>query len=261
MDVAVVFGGAGEGSGQAISHRFARTMHVVIADVNEPRAMAVAQSILTEGFSAEAIAADIRNRTAVARALQVASSHGTLRAVVNNASAVDAYDANAPLEHWEELFDVDFKGTVQSTRLAIDALRNSGGGAVVNVSSTSALSLKREGGSPMYDVCKAAVLLLSLRLDFLKKENVRVNCIIPHWIAVPHIVDFVSTLSKQERADYGVPERLIPVDEIAETVYALAVDPSKAGVAMVWPDGNTPREFTPNEGAHAQPAHEQWPLR
>lgn len=96
----------------------------------------------------------------------------------------------------------------------------------------------------MYDVCKAAVLLLSLRLDFLAAENIRVNCIVPHWIAVPHIVDFVNGLSETERAKYGVPDRLIPVNEIAETIYSLAVDPSKAGVAIVWPEGNAPRELT-----------------
>jgi NAD(P)-dependent dehydrogenase (short-subunit alcohol dehydrogenase family) len=243
-DVAVVFGGAGEGSGQAISRRFAREMHVVVADRDDMRASTVAQSIVLAGGSAEAIVVDIRDSSSVASVLHFASSPGPLRAVVNNASAVDAYDANAPLEQWEQFIDVDFKGTAQTTRLAIDALRTGGGGAIVNVSSTSALALKREGGSPMYDACKAAVLLLSLRLGFLGRENVRVNCIVPHWIAVPHIVEFVRGLSAEERTAYGVPDRLIPVEEIAETVYSIATDRAQAGVAVIWPNGEAPRNLS-----------------
>ena len=46
------------------------------------------------------------------------------------------------------------------------------------------------------------------------------------------IVEFVKRTFGQPSAHaYGVPDRMIPVDEIAETVYALAVDPTKAGVA------------------------------
>ncbi|HXW77722.1 MAG TPA: SDR family oxidoreductase, partial [Candidatus Eremiobacteraceae bacterium] len=112
--------------------------------------------------------------------------------------------------------------------------------AIVNVSSTSALPAKRDGGSPLYDVAKMAVLRLSTRLAFLKRENIRVNCIVPHWIAVPHIVQFVAGLSIDEKAKRGVPDRLIPVEEIADTVYRLATDAALAGVAMIWPDGRGP---------------------
>lgn len=247
MDKAVIFGGAGEGSGQAISRRFARTMHVVIADLDERRARALARDIREENGSAESVIADARDATEVAKALRAGSQTGPLRVVVNNASAVDAFDGIGPLDQWDRFLDVDFGGTVRATRLAVDILKAAGGGAIVNVSSTSALQLRRQGGSAMYDACKLAVLLLSLRLDVLAKENVRVNCIIPHWIAVPHIVEFVNGLSVQERADYGVPDRLIPVEEIAEAMYALATDPNKAGVAIVWPNGNAPRELEPKD--------------
>jgi NAD(P)-dependent dehydrogenase (short-subunit alcohol dehydrogenase family) len=124
--------------------------------------------------------------------------------------------------------------------LAIDALRAAGGGGIVNVSSTSALRERAQGGSPMYDIAKLAILRLSMRLDFLKAENIRVNCIVPHWIAVPHIVDYVATLSPQQREERGVPDRLIPVDEIAEMVYRLATDDTLAGEAIIWPGGGEP---------------------
>jgi NAD(P)-dependent dehydrogenase (short-subunit alcohol dehydrogenase family) len=90
-------------------------------------------------------------------------------------------------------------------------------------------------------VAKLAILRLSRRLAFLKSENVRVNCIVPHWIAVPHIVEYVSTLSPEERSERGVPNRLIPVEEIAEQVLRLATDTNLAGEAIIWPDGNEPR--------------------
>jgi NAD(P)-dependent dehydrogenase (short-subunit alcohol dehydrogenase family) len=127
--------------------------------------------------------------------------------------------------------------------LGIDALRAAGGGGIVNVSSTSALRERAQGGSPVYDVAKLFVLRLSMRLAFLRAENIRVNCIIPHWIAVPHILEYVASLSPQERLQRGVPERLIPLEEIAEQTYRLASDANLAGEAVIWPEGRKPELY------------------
>jgi NAD(P)-dependent dehydrogenase (short-subunit alcohol dehydrogenase family) len=188
----------------------------------------------------------VRSREQLHDAFSFARSAGPLTAVINNASALSAFHPEAPLEHWDELIATDFLGTVWSTRLAIDAMREHGG-AIVNVSSTSALDYHRVGGSPMYDVAKSAILQFSARLAFLRQCNIRVNCIIPHWIAVPFLVEYVSGLSPQERKELRVPERLIPVDEIAAQVNRLATDITLAGEAIIWRDGTQPELFVPEQ--------------
>jgi NAD(P)-dependent dehydrogenase (short-subunit alcohol dehydrogenase family) len=239
--VALITGGGGIGSGGALTRRFARGgFSVLVCDVDEHAAAEAAAGAVREGGRAIAHRTDVRLKDSLSAAFARARTLGRVAAVVNNASDVSSFDPGAPLEHWDTFVETDFLGTAWSTRLAIDALRAGGGGGIVNVSSTSALPLRGSGGSPMYDVTKKAILQLSLRLGFLRDENIRVNCIVPHWIAVPHIVEYVSGLTPEQRKERGVPDRLIPVEEIADTAYRLATDTSLAGEAFVWPDGRGP---------------------
>ena len=242
MAVALVTGGGGEGSGRAIARRFARAgAHVLICDRDTAAARATVEMILREGGTATSRQLDVRSREQLRETFAFAQSLGDVAAVVNNASAVESFHPEAPLDYWDDIVETDFLGSMWSTRLAIDALRASGGGGIVNVSSTSALRERAEGGSPIYDIAKLAILRLTMRLDFLKTENIRVNCVVPHWIAVPHILEYVSSLSPEERKQRGVPERLIPVDEIASETYRLATDENLAGQAVIWPDGGDPQ--------------------
>lgn len=239
--VAIVFGGGGVGSGRAVARRFAREGWVaIVGDVDPAAGKETLAAVAGDGGRAFFREVDVSSPEQLIEAFAYARGHGRVAAVVNNASPLDAIDFDHPLDHWERLATVEFLGAMRATRLAIDAFRESGGGAVVNVSSTSALLEHRQSGSPMYDVAKLAVLRLSQRLAFLREENIRVNCIVPHWIAVPEIVEYVATLSPGQRKERGVPDRLIPVDEIADAVFRLATDHTLAGEAIVWPDGNDP---------------------
>lgn len=248
MAIAVVTGGGGDGSGRAIARRFAREgLHVVVCDIDATGAQQTVDLILRAGGRATPRETDVRSREQLAGAFQYARSLGAVTAVVNDASATGSFHPEAPLDYWDEIVSTDFLGAMWSTRLAIDALRESGGGAVINVSSTSALRERADGGSPIYDVAKLAILRLTMRLAFLKRENIRVNCIIPHWIAVPHIVEYVEQLSPEQRTERGVPDRLIPPDEIADVVYRLATDSELAGEAVIWPHGREPVSYRNEE--------------
>jgi NAD(P)-dependent dehydrogenase (short-subunit alcohol dehydrogenase family) len=238
MDVALVTGGGGEGSGRAIARRFARDgAHVIVCDIDPAGAEQTVELIVRDGGRAAHHTTDVRSREQLEEAFKFARSFGNITTVVNNASDTGSFHPEAPLDYWDEIVQTDFLGAMWSTRLGIDALRESGGGAIVNVSSTSALRERAEDQSPIYDVAKLAILRLSMRLAFLKRENIRVNCIIPHWIAVPFLIEYFSGLSAEERLKRGVPERLIPTDEIADAVFRLATNPALAGEAIGWPDG------------------------
>jgi NAD(P)-dependent dehydrogenase (short-subunit alcohol dehydrogenase family) len=160
---------------------------------------------------------------------------GGVDVLVNNASAPFALE----MEHWPKAVQVDLLGPIYGVRYAIEAMRRRGGGAIVNIGSTSALAHgRRRLGSAGYDAAKAGVIRLTTALAWLReREGIRVNCLVPHWIASPELKVYFDSLSPQQRRDQDAPDVLITVEEIAEAVLRLATDETLAGRVMVyWPD-------------------------
>jgi NAD(P)-dependent dehydrogenase (short-subunit alcohol dehydrogenase family) len=67
-----------------------------------------------------------------------------------------------------------------------------------------------------------------------KRDNIRVNCLAPGWIAVPEVQAYVDSLNPEQHAQRGVPNTLITIDEIADAVVQLATDETLAGRVIVW---------------------------
>jgi NAD(P)-dependent dehydrogenase (short-subunit alcohol dehydrogenase family) len=127
--------------------------------------------------------------------------------------------------------------------LGIEALKRRGGGAIVNIGSTSALGhgLKHSPW-PAYDVAKAGVMRLTTTLGWLgEKENIRVNCLVPAWIASEHVASYVASVAPAERQARGVPKTLITLDQVAEAVVWLITDESLAGRLLVYWNDEPPR--------------------
>jgi NAD(P)-dependent dehydrogenase (short-subunit alcohol dehydrogenase family) len=165
---------------------------------------------------------------------------GGLAVLVNNASA--PFHPDAPLDYWFETVATDFLGTMYGIRAAIDALRRTGGGAIVNISSISALWHGRERPAPSYDAAKAGVLRLTTALGWLgEAENIRVNCLAPGWIASEQVRTYWEPLTAAERKQRGAPSRLLELDQVADAVVRLATDESLHGRVMVWWSEDEPR--------------------
>jgi 3-oxoacyl-[acyl-carrier protein] reductase len=116
-------------------------------------------------------------------------------------------------------------------------MRRSGGGAVVNIASISALwhGRKTPGGLPGYDVAKAGVIRMTTRLASLAEtDGIRVNCLAPGWIATDGPRQYWESLTPSERVERGVPSRLLTTDQVADAVVRLAEDVSLAGRVLVW---------------------------
>jgi NAD(P)-dependent dehydrogenase (short-subunit alcohol dehydrogenase family) len=133
-----------------------------------------------------------------------------------------------------------------ATRYGIEALRRRGGGAIVNLGSTSALAhgdARAQGPSASgYNTAKAGVMRLTTTLSGMgAKEGIRVNCLVPHWIGTDHIKAVVAAMTPQQRRDAAVPDVLITPEEVADAVLRLATDESLAGRVMVWFGGQPPR--------------------
>lgn len=233
--VAVVTGAGRDGSGRAIACRLARGGAVlVVSDINETGAQETVRQIEQAGGRAAFCGCDVRSEDQMRRLIRFAEeTFGGLGILVNNASAPVHFDE--PLDHWTEAIQTDLFGAIYGTRLAIDAMRRSGGGAIVNMSSISALWHGRKGGSPAYDVAKAGVIRLTTTLGWLaEKEHIRVNCLAPGWIATAELRAFWEPLTSEERQARGAPRRLLQLEEVADAVVRLVTDESLAGRVLVW---------------------------
>ena len=73
------------------------------------------------------------------------------------------------------------------------------------------------------------------------QENIRVNCLVPSWVASPGPKEYWESLTPEQRKQRGVPETLIQLDEIADMILRLATDELLFGRVMVWWNGEPPR--------------------
>ncbi|PYR67964.1 MAG: hypothetical protein DMF88_11040 [Acidobacteria bacterium] len=215
----------------------------MVSDILESGARDTVRRITSEGGQAVAFKTDVRVEEEVRSLIAFSeTTFGGLDVIVNNASA--PYRPGEPLEHWLDTVQTDLLGALYGTRLAIDAMRRRGGGAIVNISSTSALGhgRRKPGGSLAYDVAKVGVLRLTTMLGWLyEREHIRVNCLAPDWIATEELRAYVDSLTPEQREQEGVPATLTTLGEIADAVTRLATDESLAGRVLVWWSDDRPR--------------------
>ena len=163
--------GAAAGTGLALARRLAADgFQVVLADVDEDAGREAAEGIRGARFAR----ADMTERGDVERLLADADG---LRVLVNNAGGWigDAQFPDAPFEDWSRALDLNLRGPMLATQLAIGPMRRAGGGVVVNVAS-SAGNESTPYASPEYGTAKAGLIRFTTALGDL--EGVRVNCIV-----------------------------------------------------------------------------------
>src|SRR5262245_22475960 len=242
--VAVITGAGGMGCGRAIAECLAREgAIVVVSDIDENGGQGTVRRIEMAGGTACFRRADVREQCDIHALLEFADKRfGGVHILVNNASA--PFRPREPLEHWSEIVETDLLGPMFATRLAIELMQRTGGGSIINVSSTSALGHGRlhPAGSPAYDVAKAAVLRLTTMLGPLgANDNIRVNCVVPDWVATPDVRAYWEALTPDQRSSQGMPGRLTTVEGIANAVLRLVTDDTLAGRVLVWWSDDEPR--------------------
>ena len=239
--VAVVTGAGGGGCGRAVARRMAREgAAVVVSDIDERGGRETAGLIEAAGGRAAFFRADVGVEAEIKALIAFAEeTYGGLEVLVNGAGPYWP----EPLGHWFESVQANLLGAMYGTFHSIEAMRRRGGGAIVNFGSTSAVGHGRKHSpSPAYDVAKAGVMRLTTTLAWLReKEKIRVNCIVPDWVATPEVKEYWDGLTPQHRKAHGVPDVLITLDQIAGDVVRLATDETLAGRVMIHWCGQPPR--------------------
>src|SRR5215207_5319077 len=134
--VAVITGGAG-GIGVVYAEALAEAgASVVLADVNLEAARAVAAGLLEKGHRALGVAVDVRSAESAAAMAQAAvDEFGGIDILVNNAAIMvdlPPYGlSNIPVDEWDRVIDVNFRGPLLCTQAVIPAMEARGGGRIV----------------------------------------------------------------------------------------------------------------------------------
>ena len=190
--VAVVMGGgaagAGIGNGRAAAILLARAgAQVVVVDRSIDLAEQTVLMIKEQGSEALALEADITRSEDCAMVVKTALDRfGRLDLLDNNVgigsrgSVVDETQ-----ENWRRVMQVNVETMFLAAKHAIPAMIRGGGGAIVNVSSISAL---RPRGLTAYSASKGAVIALTraMAVDH-GRDGVRVNCVAPGPVYTPMV--------------------------------------------------------------------------
>lgn len=207
--VAVVVGagqtpGETVGNGRAIAQLLAREGATVLCvDRHGERAEETAGIIAGEKGAASWLAADITAAADCARIVAEARSrHGRLDILINNVGIGGGGDAPAHrLEEkaFDRIMSVNLKGMWLTIKAAIPAMREQGGGAIVNISSLAALS----GATQMaYEVSKAAVNRLTTSVaQSNARYGIRANGIMMGFMDTPMAVTGIAQATKRSTAD------------------------------------------------------------
>jgi 2-hydroxycyclohexanecarboxyl-CoA dehydrogenase len=187
--VALVTGGGG-GIGEATGRLFAEEgAAVALVDSDTAAARAAATGIARDvsGARVVALAADLTSEAECRRIVaETLAALGALHTLVNVAG-VRLYTALADAEAkgWELIMGVNVLATAYSCKAALPALRESGRGTIVNLSSV--YGVKGRAGMGQYDTTKAAVLGFTRALAIEEAPHrIRVNAVCPGGTITPY---------------------------------------------------------------------------
>jgi cyclopentanol dehydrogenase len=179
--------GAARGQGETEARLFAQEgAQVVLTDVLVEPGQQVAASIRTNGGEATFLQLDVSNPDEWHEVVRhTVQTYGRLDILINNAGiAQRAGLLETSLEDWDRLMDINLKGVFLGMKYAIPAMLESGGGTVINISSTSGI-VGFPGGTA-YHAAKGGVRLLTkvVAAEFATR-GIRVNSIHPGIVETP----------------------------------------------------------------------------
>jgi len=178
--------GAGSGIGQATALLFAQEgARVVVTDIDSSSGEETVAAIGEERCKALFVEADIsKEKSARKITEETLKAFGRIDILVNSAATFIHKGFDATVEDWERSLGVNVIGTALVTKYAAEAMKKSGGGAIVNLSSISAWVA--QPNFFVYSATKGAILQMTRNMAMdLAPAKIRVNCVCPGAILTP----------------------------------------------------------------------------
>lgn len=239
----VLVTGGGTGIGRAIALAFAREGAAVA--VNYSRSREAAEAVVAEiaraaGGGGVALQADVAH-DATARGLvrTTVEKLGHLDILVNNAGwtqRVPHDDLEGLTEAiWDQALAVNLKAPFFCVRAAVPAMRQRGGGCVINVGTVAAST--GAGSSIAYAASKAGLTTMTRSLARALAPTIRVNAVAPGYVDTG-FGNAPETLKEKVRQSTPL-KRVATVEDVAAAALYLATDVALTGQVIMVDGGLT----------------------
>jgi NAD(P)-dependent dehydrogenase (short-subunit alcohol dehydrogenase family) len=242
--VALISGGA-RGQGAVEAQVFTQEgAAVVFGDVLDDEGKKVESDIRASGGRATYVHLNVTReadwRAAVSTTVQ---TYGKLDVLVNNAGILlHAKIEDTSEADWDRIMAVNVKGVFLGTKCAIPAMRQAGGGSIINISSTAGL-VGSPGETAAYTATKGAVRLFTKATAIQHaKDKIRCNSVHPGPIATDMIKEMLENKAAWEQRLRRLPMRRVGTpQEVAYGVLYLASDEASyvTGSELVIDGGTT----------------------
>ena len=217
--------GAASGMGAATARLLAREgAKVVVADMMEAEGRAVVAEITKAGGSASYINLDVADEAQWEAAIAaVMAAHGRLDVLVNNAGISGSNTNNLyDTALWDRIMAVNARGVFLGVKHGVAAMRQSGGGSIINLSSISGV-VGQDRIHCAYNASKAAVRLLTKNAAVRwGPQGVRVNSVHPGYL--PPMLGGTNGPGRSAKIPLTPLRRLGEAIEVAYGVLFLASD-------------------------------------
>ncbi|MFE9722866.1 SDR family NAD(P)-dependent oxidoreductase [Streptomyces sp. NPDC005794] len=178
----IIVTGAGSGIGRATVLLFAEEgARLVIADVDEAAARAVAEEAEQAGGTVVSVIGDLRDQTVVDRVASTAvEEFGGIDVLVNNAGVMDSMSAAADTgdDEWERVIGINLTAPFRLTRAVLPHMLAAGKGAIVFTASEA--SLRGSAAGAAYTASKHGIAGLTKSLAVMYRDKgIRSNAVAP----------------------------------------------------------------------------------
>ena len=222
--------GASRGIGESIAKLLAEQgAHVIVSSRKLDDCHLVADAIISDGGSAEAMACHVGNMDDISNCFaHIKQAHGKLDILINNAATNPYFGdiLDTDLGAYTKTVDVNIRGYFFMCIEGGKLMRDNGGGSIVNTASINALKPGPMQG--IYSISKAAVV--NMTQAFAKecgRHNIRVNALLPGLTKTKFAGALFSNEEMYKNAIKTIPlHRHAVPDEMAGTVLYLASDAS-----------------------------------
>ena len=221
--------GAAHGIGAATAHLFASEgARVGLADIHEENGRHLQSEIIDAGWQALYLRMDATREDDWQQTVAtIVRRFGKLDILVNSAGIYRRANLEqTTVEEWDQVMGINVRGVFLGIKAAIPAMRKTGGGSIINLSSVSGLV----GGpySTAYNASKGAVRLLtkSTAVQYAR-EGIRCNSVHPAPVETDMLkLVFPNEQSRRERLAEIPMGRFGTAEEVARALLFLASDES-----------------------------------
>lgn len=188
--------GPGVGTGKATAILFAREgAQILLVDRDTQHVEETLASIQAEGGKAAVFIGDITQANDCAAMVTAAVEHfGGLHILINNVGIAAFGDVvNVKEADWDRVMAVNLKGMMLTSKYAIPAMIQCGGGSIINLASIEAMRVSGLGALIAYQASKGGVVSLTTGMAVHHgRDNIRVNCIAPGQLYTPMVAPYLS---------------------------------------------------------------------